>query len=662
MKCTTSILLIFLSVIFGYAQEKQMQQANDLFDKYAFIEAQQQYLELIQKGYKSAELYGKLGDTYYFNNDYKNAQRWYNQLFRYDASGIDKEYYFKYILTLKAVKNYEKASEVVKLYQNKHIDDLTFIEFLEEMNDLEKIELQSNRYIIKNEFINTGAQDFGTSFYHGTQQVVFASSKDSSSFTSRRHKWNERQFLDLYTAQIDTTTWSLSNVGLLGGQDHISLNSIFHESNAVFTKDGQTVYYTSNNYFEKRYQKSVDGINRLKIFKATKTAKGWGEIVDLSINSNEFSTAHPALNPDETRLYFASDRPGSTAGITGQLLSDIWYVDINKNGTLSEPVNARSINTVGNELFPFISNSGDLYFSSTGHYGLGGMDVFVIPLDVIDQQEKLTVTNIGKPVNSPHDDFAFIINDTSLMGYFSSNRPGGKGLDDIYSFKQMQPLVCKVAIDGIVTDKVTSALLPGATIELRDANHNIIETTVIDESATYSFDVNCNTNYRVTAVKEGFDNYKTAIKAPSFNTTVNVPLTLSKITSTKVYDIAIGADLNKILDLEPIYFDLDKYNIRVDAAIELKKILTYMEAFPDVFLEIRAHTDSRATNAYNDRLSANRAAATKAYLVNNGIAASRLTATGYGETRLTNECTNAVKCTEEQHQLNRRSEFIVVKK
>jgi outer membrane protein OmpA-like peptidoglycan-associated protein len=166
----------------------------------------------------------------------------------------------------------------------------------------------------------------------------------------------------------------------------------------------------------------------------------------------------------------------------------------------------------------------------------------------------------------------------------------------------------------------------------------------------------------VTAVKEGFDNYKTAIKAPSFNTTVNVPLTLSKITSTKVYDIAIGADLNKILDLEPIYFDLDKYNIRVDAAIELKKILTYMEAFPDVFLEIRAHTDSRATNAYNDRLSANRAAATKAYLVNNGIAASRLTATGYGETRLTNECTNAVKCTEEQHQLNRRSEFIVVKK
>lgn len=661
MKYKMSILLL-LSIIFGYAQQKQMQVSNDLFDRYAFIEAQQQYLELVQKGYKSAELYKKLGDTYYFNNDYKNAQRWYGQLFRYDASSIDKEYYFKYILSLKAVKNYQKANEVVKWYQNAYANDLTTNEFLEEMNNLEKIELQSNRYIVKNESINTKAQDFGTSFYHGTQQVVFASSNDSSSFTSRRHKWNERQFLDLYTAQIDTSTGALSQVTKFGNQDQENLNSIFHESNAVFTKDGQSVYYTSNNYFEKQYQKSVDGVNKLKIFKATKTAKGWGEIVDLSINSNEFSTAHPALNQDETRLYFASDRPGSTAGMGGQLLSDIWYVDINENGDLSEPVNARSINTAGNELFPFISDSGDLYFSSTGHYGLGGLDIFVTTLAAIDKEEREAVTNIGKPVNSPYDDFAFIINDASLMGYFSSNRPGGKGLDDIYSFKQQQPLVCKITIDGIVTDNETGALLPGATVELRDANNKIIETTVIDELAKYSFDVSCTSNYTVTAVKEGFDIYKTVVNTPNGNRAVNVPLTPSKIILTKVNDIAIGDDLNKVLDLKPIYFDLDKYNIRADAEIELQKILIYMKTFPAVVVEIGAHTDSRATNAYNDRLSANRAAATKAYLVNNGIDASRLTAMGYGETRLTNECGNAVKCTEEQHQLNRRSEFIIVKK
>ncbi|PPK93546.1 WD40 repeat protein [Nonlabens xylanidelens] len=657
-----SILIILFAFSFGHAQKGKLDKGNEKFKSLAFIEAQKMYLEIVNNGYESVELFQKLGDTYYFNNDYKNAHKWYSKLFEYNQDTISKEYYFRYIQSLKAVGDYTKANDLLAKYRRINGDDNYIKEYANDVNYLELIELQSYRFSIVNEPINTKRQDFGTAYYRGTNKVVFASAKDSSSLVSRRHKWNDRQFLDLYEADMDSLTGELSNVTKFGNGGNEKLNTKFHESNAVFTKDGQTVYYSSNNYFNKNFKKSSDDVNKLKIFRAQKTSDGWGDIIELKINSDEFSTAHPALNIDESRLYFASDRPGSKVGLQGRVLSDIWYVDLNEDDELSEPVNVASINTAGNELFPFISDNGDLYFSSTGHMGLGGLDIFVTPLNKTYNKEKVTVTNIGKPVNGQHDDFSFIINDSTQMGYFSSNRPEGKGLDDIYRFVQNNPLVCKDIIQGVVTNEKTGLLMPDTQVNLLDADNKVIESVVVGKDAAYKFSVNCSSDYSIRALKEGYSPAEANTTTPNTVATIDLPLQISKSIDDRLKDVKEGDDLNDILDINMIYFDFDKHNIRPDAELELQKVLRYMKAYPTVSINIRSHTDSRAPDGYNIKLSDRRAKSTRAYLIMKGISADRLTARGYGEFQLVNECANGVECTEEQHQLNRRSEFIVTKR
>lgn len=655
------VIIISLATFIGNAQEKNIKSSNESYEKYAFIKAQQMYLEIVNDGFESKELFQKLGDTYYFNNDYKNAHKWYSRLFKYDTTAISKAYYFRYIQSLKAVKKYDEASKLMTAYLSLKEDGIVISSSATDANYLKKIELQSGRYKIRNEEMNSSAQDFGTSYYLGNKHVVFASSKDSTGVVRRRHEWNNRPFLNLYIADVDSTNGRLSSSRKFGNGDK-KLNTKFHESNAVFTKDGQTVYYTSNNYLNKEFKKSGDDVNKLKIFRAFKSLTGWTDIEELSINSDEWSTAHPALNEQENRLYFASDRPGSMLDLDGKRSSDIWYVDIDKNAALSLPVNLKAVNTSGKELFPFISSKADLYFSSTGHAGLGGLDVFIVPLENALQEEQAMVTNLGKPINSSYDDFCFIINDVTKTGYFSSNRKEGKGLDDIYSFKQLKELACQDIITGIVTDVTTGELLPGAQVALLDKDNVLIESIEVVGDAVYTFTVDCKTTYVLQARKETYATTEAVITTPNRIATLALPLQLSKSIDERMQTVQVGDDLNEVLDLTTIYFDFDKDNIRPDAQVELQKILKYMNAYPTISMDIKSHTDSRAPDDYNVQLSDRRAQSTRAYLISKGIASSRLTANGYGESQLLNNCSNGVTCTKEQHQLNRRSEFIVVKK
>ncbi|WP_298951616.1 OmpA family protein [uncultured Nonlabens sp.] len=656
------ILLFVFSSSLSFSQEKKIGSSNKNYENYAFIEAQKMYLEIVNNGYESVELFQKLGDTYYFNNDYKNAHKWYSKLFEYNQDTISKEYYFRFIQSLKAVGDYTKANSLLDKYRRINGDDDYINEYANDVNYIDLIELQSYRFSIVNEVINTKSQDFGAAYYRGTNKVVFASARDSSSLISRKHKWNDRQFLDLFKADMDTLTGELSNVTKFGNGGDEKLNTKFHESNAVFTKDGQTVYYSSNNYFNSNFKKSSDDVNKLRIFRAQKTSKGWGNITDLKINGDEFSTAHPALNIEESRLYFASDRPGSKEGLEGRVLSDIWYVDLDEEGELSEPVNVSSINTAGNELFPFISDNGDLYFSSTGHMGLGGLDIFVTPLSETYNKNSIRVTNIGKPVNGQHDDFSFIINDSTQMGYFSSNRPEGKGLDDIYRFVQNDPLVCMDILKGVVTNEKTGLLMPDTQVDLLDQNNSVIESVVVGKDAAYKFMVSCASDYSIRAFKEGYSPAEANTTTPNTVATIDLPLQISKSIDDRLKNVKEGDDLNDILDINMIYFDFDKHNIRPDAELELQKVLRYMKAYPTVQIDVRSHTDSRAPDGYNIKLSDRRAKSTRAYLIMKGISADRITARGYGEFQLVNQCSNGVECTEEEHQLNRRSEFIVIKK
>lgn len=660
------LLLLFIVLLTTgsvFAQKRGMKTSNKDYKKLAYIDAQKMYLNIAEKGYADMELFQNLADTYYYNNDYTNANKWYAKVFEYDTPDISKEYFFKYIQTLKSVKDYATADKIVEEYLKVKGEDQFIKNYTNNRDYMDQIDLQSGRFEVKRLEMNSKAQDFGVGLYEGGKKAVFASSSDSSSMVKYVHKWSDREFLNLYTADVDANTGEFSNMEKFGNKN---INTKFHESNAVFTKDNKTVYFTRNNFFKKRFKTSSDDINKLKIFRATREGEGdeWGNVEELSINGEDFSTAHPALSPNEDRLYFASDRPGGKKGLfDSKASSDIWYVALNGDGGLGTPVNVKEVNTPGNELFPFMSSNGDLYFSSNGHQGLGGLDVFVS--QATNGELTKDVINLGKPVNGTQDDFAFVLNQEKQNGYFSSNRLSGKGLDDIYYFKQTKPLespICKVDLAGVVTDDKTGALMPFATVVLLDSENNEIDKIVVGQDAAYNFELDCSSNYSIKAVKDGYSVAEAFVQTPDTSTSLKQPLAVEKSIEEKVDDINVGDDLNDILDLSMIYFDFDKSYIRPDAEIELQKVLLFMNTYPTSEVDIRSHTDSRAPDAYNIKLSDRRAKSTRAYLIMKGISPNRLTAAGYGEYQLVNECSNGVECTEEQHQLNRRSEFILTKK
>jgi outer membrane protein OmpA-like peptidoglycan-associated protein len=500
--------------------------------------------------------------------------------------------------------------------------------------------------------INSWTADFGPAFYEDQDQVVFATSRDTGSFVKRVHTWNEQAFLQLYTADADDEG-KLKDARKLSSR----INTKFHESTPGFTADGKTIYFTRNNYEGGKLRQDIDGITKLKIYKSTRNGKNWTEPVSVSFNSDQYSTAHPALTPDGKLLFFVSDMPGSVGYDPEEEFtkSDIWVADVALDGSLSNPRNVESINTNGRETFPFVSKNNVLYFSSTGHQGLGGLDVFASSINKDGSMSE--VVNIGKPINTPYDDFSFIVNDDTKLGYFSSNRVGGKGDDDIYRFVQLEDLrnSCEILVTGTVTDANTKEPIEGALVSVMDANNNQIDQITTRANGKYVFKLECDKQYFVRADKEEYTPDEELFTTPPTSDFIDIPLELS---NSKIPVLECD-DLAKILDIKQIYFDFDKSNIRSDAANELAKILAFLELYPATKIEIRSHTDSRANDAYNDALSERRAQSTRSWLIGKGIDANRITAKGYGERQLVNECSNGVSCTPAEHQLNRRSEFIV---
>ena len=633
-------MLLFVQVTLS--QERKVERAEKTYDKYAFISAIDIYESVANKGYKSAEVFKKLGNSYYFNADYVSAAKWYKELLKLKDESVEDEYYFRYAQSLKALKQYKEADEMMqRFYENKKSDYRAQL-FVDQPEYLEVIKFQSGRYEIQPFELNSEYSDFAPSFYQ-SDRLIFSSARDTGTFVKRKHTWNEQPFLDLYGTLIDEQTEGAPKFSK-------TLNTRFHESTTAFTKDGSTVYFTRNNYTEGKYGKDTKGINRLKIYRATLTNGEWGNIEELPFNSDNYSTAHPALNPDESKLYFASDREG------GLGLSDIYEVTINSDGTFGEPKNlGNTVNTEGRETFPFVSAEGNLYFSSDGHPGLGGLDVYVINLNKLD---KASVYNVGEPINSPEDDFTFIINDETKKGYFASNRAGGQGSDDIYQLTELRSLRedCKRPVSGTVTDKETKLPIQGASVMVIDENNQVVETSTTDANGTYALTADCIKGNFIRVQKRAYITKETFVDGDLNEEplTINFELELDTVTA------GIGDDLAKILGLQPIYFDLNKSKIRKDAEVEIAKVIAAMEKYPNLKVDVRSHTDSRAGDAYNLKLSEKRAKATIAYMVKNGIDASRLSGRGYGESQLINECGNGVKCSEEKHELNRRSEFVIL--
>lgn len=620
------------------AQKAQLKKAEKAYDQYAFIDAQQIYLKVVEDGYTSAEIYKKLGDTYYFNGDYKNAAIWYEKLVDDFPDQTEPEYYFRAAQSLKGAEKYVKSDQLMEQFSSMSESNLIIQNFKENKDYLSSILKIEDLYVVERAEINSEYSDFGPSFYNG--KIVYSSASGMGFDKIKTHDWNNQPFLNLYVADMD-------DEGKLSGGSKLSgdINSRFHESSAVFTKDGQTMYFTRNNFMEGKKRKDKNDLIRLKIYKATKSGENnWTNIVELPFNSDAYSVAHPALSVDEKKLYFSSDMTGTKG------LSDLWYVDILGDNLYGEPVNlGTSINTEARESFPFISMDNVLYFSTDGRAGLGGLDVYYTKLD--DNGMPSEIFTLGTPVNSNKDDFGFIINEETRIGFYSSNRGGDAGSidDDIYRVRR----ICEITVTGLVTDEDTGEILPGTLVTILNNDNEVVNTMTVGTNASYSFVVDCDKQYTIRGSLEGYHPTEKIINTPNETATIDVPLLL------KSADPCPPNDLGCRLSLQPIYFDFDRYNIRPDAEIELAKILAAMREYPQLVIHIESHTDSRGSHAYNELLSERRAQSTLEWLVSKGISRDRLSAKGYGESRLINECKDGAQCSEEAHQLNRRSMFII---
>lgn len=641
---------------FAVAQERQKQEADKLYEKYAYVDAIKIYEKIADKGYVDQDILQNLANSYYFNADYKNALKWYDQLFEKakqepNQYKISSEYYYRYAQVLKSQEKYDEAQTVLNQFISMAKSTDRRAQLLEKNKDyLKEIKDNSNRFKLKPVAINTEYSEYGTAFY-GDDAVVFTASRKPS-FLKKSSSWTGEGYYDLYktTSKGDT----------LKGEDKFSsvLNTKYNESTATFSKDLNTVYFTRNYEVEagKNDEKAGYDTYLLKLYKSVKNDSGeWSEPVELPFNKNGYSTAHPALSPDGKYLYFASNMPGTVGK------SDIFRVTINQDGSFGEPENlGERVNTESRETFPFVSDDNVLYFSSAGLPGLGGLDIFGVKINEDGSLGKLQ--NIGRPGNSPDDDFAFVVDSKTKRGFLSSNRLGGKGKDDIYTFVEDPSLVfdCFKVIKGIVKDVDTKEVLSGVQVTLSDKRQKELSSATNQANGEFDFGkhiFDCKDDYVYLRAQK--ENYSVAEQKVDITNQDSDVVYAEIFLKTTKKPVTVGDDLAKFFNIEIIYFDFDKSNIRPDAAVDLAKVVEVMKEHPTMKIAIKSYTDSRGSDAYNLALSRRRAASTMKWMVQQGISPDRLTAEGFGETHLVNGCSNGVPCTPEEHQLNRRSEFII---
>ena len=615
--------------------EKLVEKGDEYFNKMWYAEAARIYDIVLEKSEvkHSLNLLSKAGDSHYYSGNLEKSYKWYNELYQLYTDEIPEETFFKYTQTLKGTGKYRRAAALTKLFRQKRNEPLM------ELKNLGPATWKGVTSVkIKNLDINSKFSDFSPMFYKDSE-VVFSSAKDSSVYTTRRYKWNNQPFLDLYVAKPKNEEGDLMKPKKFSKK----INTKYHEASMAFSPDKQTIYFTRNN-FGKKLKRGKNGINHLKIYRSQWVNGEWTEAEELPFNNDNYSTGHPSISPDGKKMYFVSDRPGGYGG------TDIYVVDILGDGRFSEPKNlGRTVNTSAKEMFPYITDNA-LYFSSNRSMGFGGLDVF--KSDYADGYFSVGV-NMGEPINSSRDDFSYIVDTSGDKGYFASNRIGGKGDDDIYSFKYTLNLN---AISGTVEDAETGEVMNSAKIALLSKDGQLLAETISDENGRFAFkNLDPLTDYGIQTQKEGYSD-ETLSVATKENNEVEVTQHLKRI---KAFE-----DIKKPIPFfEPnnILFDFDSYAIKQIAANELDKLVAVLKENDNLSLQIASHTDAIGSKAYNKYLSERRAKATRQYIISQGIDPSRiLSAVGYGEERLLNDCSDGKHCPPDKHHQNRRSEFTLI--
>jgi len=643
------MILTFLYPIQSFSQKLTTKLADKSFDEFAYVEAIGLYEYAYKKDTTDNYIVKRLADANRNVGNTEEVEVWLKKLINRKVEV--PEDLFNYSQALKSNGKYLQAEQMLKEYSDLRPEDgriniqvslLEYIHFL--MRD-------SLNYEVRNMAINTKGSEMGPAFYK--DQLILSSTSLGIS-SGANYKWNELPYLHLYSTKID-------GYGNLSSPEPFApkLRTAYHDGPVSFDQKKGIIYLTRNNYARGKTSKSREGVVNLKIFIGKLENGEWKLSGNFQFNSDEYSVGHPSIDKEGSVMYFASDMPG------GYGKSDI-YFSVFSNGHWSKPFNlGPKINTEGNEFFPFISNDGILYFASDGHGGLGGLDIY---FSVPERGVFNSIQNMGYPVNSAKDDFSLALDSTGMKGYFASNRPGGKGNDDLYFVKIKR---VPVIIRGVVKDRDTKDVLTDATVAVFDENGKSILSSITRNDGQFEFEVNKGQQYIIKVNKEFYSESEKPIGTASLRPNDEV---FSEIfLEQKIDETADNSPAPKnmeeedglplqVIDIEYINYDLDKSDVMPDAAEILDKLVTLMKQFPDLEIRIESHTDSRGSDDYNMLLSKKRARASFDYLVSKGIDPNRMLYHGYGETRLLNRCSNGVICSEEEHEVNRRSIVKVVRK
>jgi len=641
MKTKLLTLAALLIALVSFSQKKS--RADRFFENGDYLNAIQQYAEQLNNGDYSKHVLENISTSYYNTFQFRRAYRSLNRLISGKFKGKDKTYdnqfNFKMYQVLSALGEYDKALPYFIKYKNRAIG--VDVDSNIAMATIEALRLKDDDFVIKNEkLLNSEKAEFGA--VKKGETIFFTSDRKSDGVLNKNYGWTHNAFLNLYKVEVDSVNAPKSKIEPFDKH----LNSKLHEGNFCFTKDLNTIYISRSN--TEKGRKKFDSIrkNAIHLYKSVKKGNVWSTPEKLVFNNIKYSMEHPALNAKEDKLYFASNMPGGYGDF------DLYYVDVNLDGTYGNPVNlGDTVNTENREQFPFISSEGNLYFSSNGHLGLGMMDIFIAKYE--NNEFELPI-NLGAPINSNYDDFSLNYHNNQ-DGFFASNR--NKKNDQIYSFKQIGEIFLRPYNTRFeVREFGTKKYIPNATVSLINSSEHIVFQDKLDSIAAFNMDVIPgkfnfkafspihNQKIKPLLVKEKeeqtyviyLQQNPEKIKQKDIENTNSLPIVKGplkkEVVKTELLNDKEGPkvvvrDGKMFFELPPIYFDFGKWNIRADSKKVLDEFALKLEKYKSVYIKISAHTDSRGSN---------------------------------GEYKPLVTCEGKI-CTEEEHQINRRSEFEIIK-
>lgn len=711
-KCfTISFYLILAFVLLvrvdAWAMSGSEAKGDKLMDRLHFFAATEAYHQALEHE-DSDQIKIKLAICYTKLNDPENTVKWYGKVIE-NGGDVTPEDKYRYAEALTEMGNFNKAKAWFEIYSEEVPDDARARKYIAQFSDIGSLYKDSSLYILKKATFSSSFSDFSPAYYKNN--IVFVSSRGQK---SSNYKWDNSSFLDLYVSYQNSL-----GIFSQASQFQKGVNTKFHEGPVVFYQDGSKMVLTRNNMDNGKLRKSSQGVTKLKLYFTSFGKEGsWTEAAPFIYNNDEYSVGHPAISEDGNTLYFASDMPGGYGG------TDIYVTEM-EGQEWGKPRNlGPTINTQGNEMFPFLHENKTIFFASNGHGGMGGLDIFKYDL------EDSEMDHFGYPINSTKDDFGFIVGQEGNQGFLSSNRNTENGTDNIYQFEYVVPNEMDILVK--VVDIQLGNPIPNASISVDIFGSSSDLKLKTDGNGEVLIPMELRHQYHVKANKNGYDenaqyiipkdgSERLLVKLNKNCQSVNgkiqiyesvagdISLVLTNLKNTQQENITISDTeyfefcveaqtpyslriekqdfftqtlkfetnddnnfqlddimldkivIDKAIQLENIYYDLGSANIRADAAKELDKLVTLLKDNPTIEIELGSHTDSRGSDVYNLNLSIKRANSARDYIISQSISAGRISAKGYGETELLNKCSNGVNCNAAEHQANRRTAFKVLK-